>query len=110
MTNFEYHYDSYFNDGLKTIEHFGNYVTDLSSKLHQVRQKQDEERRRLNELRQLLRSAPGLEKEVCVLCLQICLSTLRQLPSEKEQNLKALLGEANCTIRNLLINAKNFIK
>ncbi|XKL63618.1 hypothetical protein PGB90_005982 [Kerria lacca] len=54
---------SYFHDGLKTIELFGDYVANLSAKLQQVRQKQDEERRKLNELRQLLRSAPGLEKE-----------------------------------------------
>ncbi|CAB0016648.1 unnamed protein product [Nesidiocoris tenuis] len=55
---------NYFQDGLKTIEHFGSYVADLSSKLQKVRQKQDEERRRLSELRTLLRSSPGLEKEM----------------------------------------------
>ncbi|XP_046382954.1 arfGAP with SH3 domain, ANK repeat and PH domain-containing protein [Ischnura elegans] len=55
---------NYFQDGLKTIEHFGGYVQDLSSKLHRIRQKQDEERRRLLELRTLLRSAPGLDKEL----------------------------------------------
>jgi hypothetical protein len=55
---------SYFQDGLKTIEHFGSYVADLSIKLQKIRQKQDEERRRLTELRTLLRSAPGLDKEV----------------------------------------------
>ncbi|KAJ9587519.1 hypothetical protein L9F63_028228, partial [Diploptera punctata] len=54
---------NYFQDGLKTIEHFGSYVADLSIKLQKIRQKQDEERRRLTELRTLLRSAPGLEKE-----------------------------------------------
>ncbi|RZF46981.1 hypothetical protein LSTR_LSTR011844 [Laodelphax striatellus] len=54
---------NYFQDGLKTIEHFGSYVADLSVKLQKVRQKQDEERRKLNELRTLLRNAPGLEKE-----------------------------------------------
>ncbi|KAJ4450399.1 hypothetical protein ANN_01823 [Periplaneta americana] len=55
---------NYFQDGLKTIEHFGSYVADLSIKLQKIRQKQDEERRRLTELRTLLRSAPGLDKEV----------------------------------------------
>ncbi|XP_024083772.1 arfGAP with SH3 domain, ANK repeat and PH domain-containing protein isoform X1 [Cimex lectularius] len=55
---------NYFQDGLKTIEHFGSYVADLSVKLQKVRQKQDEERRRLSELRTLLRSSPGLEKEM----------------------------------------------
>ena len=57
---------SYFQDGLKTIEHFGSYVADLSVKLQKVRQKQDEERRKLNELRTLLRNAPGLDKEVSI--------------------------------------------
>uniref|UniRef100_T1HS89 Transaldolase n=1 Tax=Rhodnius prolixus TaxID=13249 RepID=T1HS89_RHOPR len=55
---------NYFQDGLKTIEHFGSYVADLSVKLQKVRQKQDEERRRLTELRTLLRSSPGMEKEM----------------------------------------------
>lgn len=54
---------NYFQDGLKTIEHFGSYVADLSVKLQKIRQKQDEERRRLAELRSLLRSSPGLDKE-----------------------------------------------
>ncbi|CAG2053868.1 unnamed protein product [Timema podura] len=53
----------YFQDGLKTIQHFGNYVADLSIKLQKIRQKQDEEKRRLTELRTLLRNAPGLDKE-----------------------------------------------
>lgn len=39
-------------------------MADLSVKLQKVRQKQDEERRRLTELRTLLRSSPGMEKEV----------------------------------------------
>lgn len=55
---------NYFQDGLKTIEHFGNYIADLSIKLQQIRQKQDDERKRLAELRNVLRSAPGFEKEV----------------------------------------------
>ncbi|CAH0385238.1 unnamed protein product [Bemisia tabaci] len=55
---------NYFQDGLKTIEHFGSYVADLSIKLQRIRQKQDEERRQLTELRSLLRSAPSLDKEI----------------------------------------------
>lgn len=39
-------------------------MADLSIKLQKVRQKQDEERRRLTELRGLLRNSPGLDKEV----------------------------------------------
>lgn len=56
-------FSSYFQDGLKTIEHFGSYVADLSVKLQKIRQNQDEERRRLTELRSLLRSS-GCDKEV----------------------------------------------
>uniref|UniRef100_A0A1B6DAJ4 ArfGAP with SH3 domain, ANK repeat and PH domain-containing protein n=1 Tax=Clastoptera arizonana TaxID=38151 RepID=A0A1B6DAJ4_9HEMI len=65
---------NYFQDGLKTIEHFGNYIADLSVKLQKVRQKQDEERRKLTELRTLLRNAPGLDKEVGSLFITQCLS------------------------------------
>ncbi|XP_033209632.1 arfGAP with SH3 domain, ANK repeat and PH domain-containing protein isoform X3 [Belonocnema kinseyi] len=54
---------NYFQDGLKTIEHFGSYITDLSVKLQKIRQAQDEERRRLTELRSLLRSS-GCDKEL----------------------------------------------
>ncbi|XP_071857726.1 arfGAP domain of ASAP isoform X9 [Bombus fervidus] len=56
---------NYFQDGLKTIEHFGSYVADLSVKLQKIRQTQDEERRRLTELRNLLRSS-GCDKELNV--------------------------------------------
>ncbi|CAG5095678.1 hypothetical protein G9C98_007807 [Cotesia typhae] len=54
---------NYFQDGLKTIEHFGSYIADLSVKLQKIRQTQDEERRRLTELRSLLRSS-GCDKEL----------------------------------------------
>lgn len=58
---------SYFKDGLKTIAHFGTYIEDLSSKLQNIKQKQDEERRRLLELKTLLRSTPDFDRvEVCL--------------------------------------------
>lgn len=53
---------SYFKDGLKTIAHFGTYIHDLSAKLNSIKQKQDEERRKLLDLRTLLRSAPDFER------------------------------------------------
>lgn len=57
---------SYFKDGLKTIAHFGTYIHDLTNNLQSIKQKQDEERRRLLELRTLLRSAPDFDRvEVC---------------------------------------------
>lgn len=55
-------YLSYFKDGLKTIAHFGTYIEDLSMKLHAIRQKQDEERKKLIELRTLLRSTPDFDR------------------------------------------------
>lgn len=53
---------SFFKDGLKTIEHFGTYIEDLSKKLQAIRLKQDEEKKKLVDLRILLRSAPDLER------------------------------------------------
>lgn len=53
---------SFFNDGLKTIAHFGTYITDLSAKLQDIKQNQDEERKRLLELKTLLRSTPDFDR------------------------------------------------
>lgn len=53
---------SYFKDGLQTIAHFGTYINDLSAKLNTIKQKQDEERKKLVDLRALLRSAPDFER------------------------------------------------
>lgn len=51
---------------MKTIAHFGTYIHDLSAKLQSIKQKQDDERRKLFELRTLLRSAPDFDRvEVC---------------------------------------------
>jgi Arf-GAP with SH3 domain, ANK repeat and PH domain-containing protein len=51
---------------LKTIAHFGTYIEDLSNKLQAIKQKQDEERKNLIELRTVLRSTPDFERvEVC---------------------------------------------
>lgn len=57
-------FSSYFQDGLKTIEHFGNYVADLSVKLQKIRQKHDEERRKLLDLKNIIHKTPCIEKEV----------------------------------------------
>ena len=53
---------SYFQDGLKTIEHFNGYINELSQKISNIKTKQDDERKKLNELRNLLKSsAPFLD-------------------------------------------------
>lgn len=54
--------NNYFKDGLKTIAHFGTYIEELSVKLQTIRHKQDEERRKLLELRTLLRSSPDFDR------------------------------------------------
>ncbi|XP_035911812.1 arfGAP with SH3 domain, ANK repeat and PH domain-containing protein isoform X2 [Anopheles stephensi] len=54
--------NNYFKDGLKTIAHFGTYIEELSIKLQTIRHKQDEERRKLLELRTLLRSTPDFDR------------------------------------------------
>ncbi|XP_015833458.2 arfGAP with SH3 domain, ANK repeat and PH domain-containing protein isoform X5 [Tribolium castaneum] len=55
---------NYFQDGLKTIQHFGFYVADLSVKLQKIKQVQDDEKRKLTDLRNLIKSTPSIEKEV----------------------------------------------
>ncbi|XP_053200811.1 arfGAP with SH3 domain, ANK repeat and PH domain-containing protein-like isoform X2 [Panonychus citri] len=53
---------SYFQDGLKTIEHFNYYIAELSSNLQTIKQRRDEERKSLIELRTLLRStSPSID-------------------------------------------------
>ncbi len=47
---------NYFRDGLKTIEHFNGYISDLSQKLLKIRQKQEDERKDLLELRTQLKN------------------------------------------------------
>ena len=54
----------YFHDGLKTIEHFGTYIEDLVNKLTIIRQNQFEEKRDLEDVRNMLKTSPGFNKMV----------------------------------------------
>ncbi|XP_023234125.1 arfGAP with SH3 domain, ANK repeat and PH domain-containing protein-like isoform X3 [Centruroides sculpturatus] len=74
--------NNYFQDGLKTIEHFSGYITELATKLQKIRQKQDEERKKLIELRNTLRSSPSLDGRECLSTLQSGYS-LHQLQGNK---------------------------
>lgn len=51
--------NTFFSEGRKVTEHFKSYATELSANLYSIRQSQDEERRQLVELRNLLRTAVG---------------------------------------------------
>ncbi|UYV60129.1 ASAP1 [Cordylochernes scorpioides] len=53
--------NNYFQDGLKTIKHFSDYISELATNLQRIRQKQDEERKSLVDLRNTLRSAVALD-------------------------------------------------
>ena len=57
---------SYFQDGLKTIEHFRCYIEELVVELGRLKQKQDVERRNIVELRDVLRTFMSSYKEVKV--------------------------------------------
>ncbi|KAJ8735405.1 hypothetical protein PYW07_007025 [Mythimna separata] len=72
---------NYFQDGLKTIEHFGVYVADLSVQLQKIRQQQDDERRRLLELRNMLRAAAPQDREVVS---QVGGYSLHQMQGDKQ--------------------------
>ncbi|XP_049818196.1 arfGAP with SH3 domain, ANK repeat and PH domain-containing protein isoform X3 [Aethina tumida] len=69
LVEFYHAQTNYFQDGLKTIEHFGNYVADLSVKLQKIRQTQDEEKRKLTDLRNLIKLTPSIEKEQILDCI-----------------------------------------
>ena len=55
---------SYFRDGLKTIDHFGTYIQELTVKLSHIRTHQDDEKRSLIEIRNSLKNSPGFNKMV----------------------------------------------
>ena len=54
----------YFSEGLQAIDHFGNYIDELTGKLTVIRQVQDDEKTELMEVRNSLKNSPGLEKLV----------------------------------------------
>lgn len=79
--------NNYFKDGLKTIEHFGTYIDDLSVKLQNIKQKQDEERKKLLELRTLLRSTPDFERVENVMTDKGAGYSLHQLQGDKHHGI-----------------------
>ena len=54
----------YYSEGFQAVEHFGNYITELTGKLSDIRQIQDDEKTDLIEVRNSLKNSPGLEKMV----------------------------------------------
>lgn len=79
--------NNYFKDGLKTIEHFGTYIEDLSLKLQTIKQKQDEERKQLLELRTLLRSTPDFDRVENVVTDKGAGYSLHQLQGDKHHGI-----------------------
>ena len=72
---------------MKTIAHFGTYIEDLSLKLQTIRQKQDEERRKLLELRTLLRSTPDFDRVENVTTEKGAGYSLHQLQGDKNHGI-----------------------
>lgn len=55
--------NSYFRDGLKTVEHFQSYIDELSSHVSQIKSRQDEEKKQLSELKTILKNSLNMDKE-----------------------------------------------
>ena len=55
---------SYFTDGVKTMEHFTSYVEELCTHTHKIKMKHDEEKKQLLDLKNSLKNALSLDKEV----------------------------------------------
>ena len=62
LLEFYYAQHKYFSEGLQTVEHFGNYIDDLASKLLGIRHEQEDEKRDLMDVRNVLKSSPGFTK------------------------------------------------
>ncbi|RUS77371.1 hypothetical protein EGW08_014851, partial [Elysia chlorotica] len=54
---------NFFRDGLRIIEHYQHFVEELLQQLHQIKQKQDEEKRELVDLRDALKNSMTSYKE-----------------------------------------------
>ncbi|GFN83111.1 ARF-GAP with sh3 domain, ank repeat and ph domain-containing protein 1 [Plakobranchus ocellatus] len=57
---------NFFRDGLRIIEHYQNFVEELLQQLHQIKQRQDEEKRELLDLRDTLKNSMTSYKEAPV--------------------------------------------
>ena len=68
---------SYFQDGLKTLEHFKTYIEDLVGQVTKVKQRYDNERRQLGELRDALKATVSMYKEVCNFLFVVCIDCVQ---------------------------------
>ncbi|XP_022101449.1 arf-GAP with SH3 domain, ANK repeat and PH domain-containing protein 1-like isoform X3 [Acanthaster planci] len=55
--------NSFYRDGLKTIEHFQSYIDELAENVHKIKMRHDEEKKKLMDLRNLLKTSLSLDKE-----------------------------------------------
>ena len=62
-------YCRYYSEGLQAVEHFGNYINELTGKLDDIRHVQESEKAELVEVRNSLKTSHGLEKLVRILCV-----------------------------------------
>ena len=57
---------SFYREGLKTIENFQSYIDELSENVHKIKMRHDEEKKKLLDLRNLLKTSLSLDKEVWI--------------------------------------------
>ena len=69
-----FYYFRHYSDGLQAVEHFGNYITELTGKLADIRHIQDGEKTELLEVRNSLKRSHGLEKVVRIPFIGECTS------------------------------------
>ncbi|XP_071804297.1 arf-GAP with SH3 domain, ANK repeat and PH domain-containing protein 1-like isoform X1 [Asterias amurensis] len=55
--------NSFYREGLKTIENFQSYIDELSENVHKIKMRHDEEKKKLLDLRNLLKTSLSLDKE-----------------------------------------------
>ncbi|XP_038051345.1 arf-GAP with SH3 domain, ANK repeat and PH domain-containing protein 1-like isoform X3 [Patiria miniata] len=55
--------NSFYQEGLKTIEHFKSYVDELAENVNKIKTRHDEEKKKLLDLRNLLKTSLSLDKE-----------------------------------------------
>jgi len=87
---------SYFQDGIKTIEHFQNYINQLSSKIERIRHKQEVEKKKLIDLKNLLKSShPFLDSSLKDTSLNLNTQTSDRRESKIGYSLHQMQGNKN---------------
>uniref|UniRef100_A0A673LYF6 Arf-GAP with SH3 domain, ANK repeat and PH domain-containing protein 2-like n=1 Tax=Sinocyclocheilus rhinocerous TaxID=307959 RepID=A0A673LYF6_9TELE len=105
---------NFFQDGLKAVDNLKPSIEKLTTDLHSIKQVQDEERRQLNQLRDVLKTALQVEqKEVKYIYISSATYSLHQPQGNKEHGtersgnlykksdgLRKVWQKRKCTVKN----------